>query len=56
MEEGAPADLLLLDGKSLEKINSIADSAKFKSNHEGRRHLQGRLDQVTTADAFGSLP
>jgi imidazolonepropionase-like amidohydrolase len=30
VEEGAPADLLLLDGKSLEKINSIAHSAKFK--------------------------
>ena len=41
VEEGALADLLLIDGNPLDNLELVADpGAKFSSGYERRRHLQ----------------
>jgi imidazolonepropionase-like amidohydrolase len=47
VEEGALADLLLVDGNPLDDIKLIADPANSFNHHEGRCHLQERFDRVT---------
>ena len=50
VEQGALADLLIVDGNPLENINLIADPAKnSQGHHEGRRHLQEYAERVTRA-------
>ena len=53
VEQGALADLLLVDGNPLENINLIADPAKnFKGYHEGWAGIQEC--PVTVATPVGS--
>ena len=48
-EEGALADLLLVDGNPLENIKLVADPGEKLSGHyEGRHHLQEYTVQVTS--------
>ena len=47
VEEGALADLLLVDGNPLEDIKLVADPDKnFPGHHEGRDDLQEYARQV----------
>ena len=49
VEEGALADLLLVDGNPLENLDLVGDPAQeFQSHHEGREDLQEHRELTST--------
>ena len=56
VEQGALADLLLVDGNPLENINLVADPGQeFPRHHEGWRHLQEYLAEVSPDPGGASM-